>query len=70
MSPNPSQLIVQLLCFQWAHFRVKGCEGSTPIIRIARTRARTYRGIGTTLHNPSHPSHRRSLVRLRRGGFR
>jgi len=64
MAHNPSHVFVQLLYLQQVYFGVKGCEGSTPIICLARTRARAYRGKGRTLHNPSHPSHRRSLEPL------
>jgi len=70
MTRNPSHVSAQLLCLQQQHFCVTGCDGSTPFIRIARTRARIYRGKGRTRHNPSHPSHRRTLGRLSRGGFR
>lgn len=69
MSRNPSHLFVQLLCFQQGHLGVKGCEGFTPIIRIARTRARTYRERVepfTTLHTLHAANH---WTTGRRGGF-
>jgi hypothetical protein len=58
MLGNPSHVTAQLLCFHSGHSGVTGCDGLTPIIGYTRARARAYRGIGRTRHNPSHPSQR------------